>query len=166
MSAGQKSASTTFARPIDEISELPLQPLQLRRDDRDPCEHSHEHDEVRRSHVLPLRRRRLDRGQGHVKSSRSSRRCESMRFPASSTPYSVAKRHSIAAHATQNVRNCECAICGPCEVKTVGCTRLCESLIARNDTGTSTTPKSAYTALMLARGTPGSTENRSMKYAQ
>ena len=50
-------------------------------------------------------------------------------------------------------------------MKTTGWMKCCASRIAMKLTGTSTTPKSAYTALRFARCGPGSTEKRSMKYA-
>src|SRR3954451_422451 len=123
---------------LDELAELAIQPLQLRSDDGDPREHRYEDDEVGRRHVLPFRWDAV-----HVSSSRSSRMRMSMRLPASSTAYNVANSASIAARHTQKVKNCEPVICGPRALNTVGWTRLCESRIARNDTGTSTTPNSA-----------------------
>src|SRR3954453_16847233 len=160
--AGQKSASTTLSRPLHELGKLPVQPLQLRRDDPDPREHGDEHDEVGGGHVLPLGGNAF-----HVSSSRSSRRCASMRLPASSTLYSVAKSKSIAANETRNDSHCApVMLLGACESKTTGWMNRCDRRIARNETGISTTPKSAYTALMFIRGGPASTEKRNMKYAQ
>ena len=49
----------------------------------------------------------------------------------------------VAANETQNVRNWAPVICGPWELNTTGWMKFCESLIARNETGISTTPKSA-----------------------
>src|SRR5262249_46975305 len=117
---------------------LALKTLQLRADDPDPEHDRDEDDEVRGGDVLPFR------GRVHAERiSRSSRICASRRLPASSTWYSVANSTSIAASETQNVKNCEPVICGPCEVNTTGWMNFCDSLIARNETGIRTTPKSA-----------------------
>src|SRR5262249_44077938 len=128
-----------FARSLDELGKLTVQALQLRGDDPDPREHGHEHDEVRRSDVLPLGRDPL-----HVSNSRSSRRCASMRLPASSTLYSVANNRSIAASETKNDSHCApVMLLGACESNTTGWMNRCDRRIARNDTGISTTPNSA-----------------------
>src|SRR6185503_9695756 len=98
------------ARELGQLPRLALEPRQLRRDDRDPGQHRHEDDEVCGRDVLL--------GSAHASSSRSSRRLESSRLPASSTRYIVPARHSSAAHDTQNARNIEPDICGPSVVKT------------------------------------------------
>src|SRR2546423_10030404 len=106
---------------LDELAELSLQPLQLAANDRDPHQHREEHDEICRRHVVPLGRRAHG-----ARISRSSRRLESRRFPASSIWYSAAKSASIAASETQKVKNCAPVICGPCDVKTTGGMNFCE----------------------------------------
>src|SRR5580765_2230046 len=111
-SAGQKSSSATGLHPLDELRKRALEPRDLRRQDHHVGEKHDEHDQVGGCDVLLLC--------GHPISSRSSRRCASMRFPASSRWYSAAKSDSIAARLTQNVRNCEPDICGPCRSNATG----------------------------------------------
>ena len=66
----------------------------------------------------------------------------------------------------QKTRNMLPVICGPSRVKTTGWMKFSASRMARKLTGMRATPKSAYTAEMFARLGPGSTEKRSMKYAE
>src|SRR6476661_479580 len=149
----------SLANLTSQLVQFALEPAELQRDDQHVDEHDEEDDAVRRCDVLFGSRH----GKRHASSSRSSRRRESIRFPASSTWKSVAARVSIAAKETQKVRNIEPAICGPCSVKTTGWMSWFASRIARKLIGISTTPKSAYTAQMFARAGPGSIEYRSMK---
>src|SRR5919201_4687088 len=148
MSASQNSSSAnrrrlrvslgaTSACQLRQLLDLALEPGELQRDDQDVGEHRREHDQVRRGHVLL--------GRGHASSSRSSRRRESSRFPASSTWYSVAASKRIAAHETQKVANIRPDICGPCDVNTVGWMKSFASRMARKMTGMRATPQSAYT---------------------
>ena len=102
--------------------------------------------------------------------SSSSRSSRSVRVEALARELDLVERReerrASRRDETQNVEELRAVICGPCDVNTTGWMKFCESRIARNETGISTTPKSAYTAHMFARGRPGSTEKRSMKYAQ
>src|SRR3954462_7149844 len=137
-----------------QLVQLTLEPPQLEGDDQHVDEHHQEDDSISSCNALL--------GCGHTEdqasSSRSSRRRESIRFPASSTWKRVAASVSIAASETQKVRNIDAAICGPCSVKTTGWISWFANLIARKLIGIRTTPKSAYTAQMLARAGPGSIE--------
>src|SRR6266550_5171900 len=143
-----------LADPAGQLVKLPLEPPELERDDQHVDEHDEKDDPIRSGNVL-LRR---GHGEHHASSSRSSRRRESSRFPASSTWKSVAASVSIAASETQKVRNIEPDICGPCSVKTTGWISWFANRIARKLIGIRTTPKRAYTAHMFARAGPGSTE--------
>src|SRR3954452_12419566 len=109
---GQKRSSATRPRPLHQLGDGPLEPRQLRRDDQEVREQDDEHDEVRGRHVLLLG--------AHPSSSRSSRRLASRRFPASASRYSAEKSDSMAARQTQNVRNCDADICGPCLLNATG----------------------------------------------
>src|SRR6478672_3379464 len=137
----------SLTKPAGQLIQLALEPAELQRDDQHVDEHDKEDDAVRRRDVLLGCRH----GKRHASSSRSSRRRESIRFPASSTWKRVAASVSIAARETQKVRNIEPAICGPCSVKTTGWMSWFASRIARKLIGISTTPKSAYTAQIFAR---------------
>ena len=97
-----------------------------------------EHDEIRGRDVLPLGREAASREQlPQLAQVRVQRACRRAR------PVERREERSIAANETQNVKNCEPAICGPCELKTTGWMNCFDSRIARNETGISTTPKSA-----------------------
>src|SRR5215813_9472224 len=145
---------TSLAHLPGELVELTLEPPQLEPDDQHVDEHDEEDHAVRGGDVL------LGRGdrERHASSSRSSRSRASIRFPATSIWKNVAASVSIAASETQNVRNIDPAICGPCNVNTTGWISWFASLSARKLIGIKTTPKSAYTAHMFARAGPGSTE--------
>src|SRR5436190_12140934 len=145
---------TPVANLSGQLVQLALEPPKLEGDDQHVDEHDEEDDSIGSCNVL------LGGGhtEDHASSSRNSRRRESIRFPASSTWKSVAASVSIAASETQKVRNIDPAICGPCSVKTTGWISWFANLIARKLIGIRTTPKSAYTAQMLARAGPGSIE--------
>src|SRR5213082_2373508 len=125
-----------LANPAGQLVKLALEPPKLERDDQ----HVDEHDDPIRSRNVLLRR---GHGEHHASSSRSSRRRESSRFPASSTWKRVAASVSIAASETQKVRNIEPVICGPWSVKTTGWMSWFANRIARKLIGIRTTPKSA-----------------------
>src|SRR6266516_4689949 len=84
-----------------QLVELALEPPELEGDDQHVDEHDEEDNSIGGCNVL------LGSGhtEDHASSSRSSRRRESIRYPASSTWKSVAARVSIAASETQKVRN-------------------------------------------------------------
>src|SRR5437870_9335273 len=96
----------SFAEAFQDLAQLALQALQLRRDDQHVGEQCNEYDEIRRRGVLLT-------GRHVANSSRSSRRRRSRRFPASSSWYSVPRSATIASSATQKVKNCAPVICGP-----------------------------------------------------
>src|SRR6266487_2974502 len=76
----------SLPNPAGQLVELPLEPSQLERDDQHVDEDDQENDPIGSGNVL------LGSGhrERHASSSRSSRRRESIRFPASSTWNSVA----------------------------------------------------------------------------
>src|SRR5918912_3709603 len=98
-----------LARPSGQLVELPLEPPELEPDDQHVEEDDEKDGAVGGRDVLLRCRDRED----HASSSLSSRSRASTRLPASSTWKSVAASVSIAASATQKVRNIEPAICGP-----------------------------------------------------
>ena len=100
---------------LDELADLALEPLQLRGDDQDVGEHADEDDEVGGGGVL------LGRRHAQASSSRSSRSWVSSRLPGELDLVQRREQERASrASETQNVRNCECVICGPCRVKTSG----------------------------------------------
>src|SRR4029078_11581218 len=122
-----------------QLVQLALEPPELEGDDQYVDEHDEKDDSIGSCSGI-LRSRHTE---DHASSPRSSRRRESIRFPASSTWKSVAASVSIAASETQKVRNIEPAICGPWSLKTTGWISWFASLIARKLIGIRTTPKSA-----------------------
>src|SRR2546423_7210470 len=55
MSAGQKKSSANIVLPpreLDEVAELPLEPLHLRRDDQHVSQKNDENHEICRRHIL------------------------------------------------------------------------------------------------------------------
>src|SRR5207248_5012747 len=128
-----------LANPAGQLVKLALEPPELERDDQHVDEHDEEDDPIRSGNVL-LRR---GHGEHHASNSRSSRRRESSRFPASSTWKRVAASVSIAASETQKAKNIEPDICGPCSVKTTGGTGRFANRLGRTPIGSRTTPKSA-----------------------
>src|SRR5256886_15606467 len=110
---------TPFANLSGQLVELALEPPELEGDDQDVDEHDEEDNSIGGCNVL------LGSGQteDHASSSRSSRRRESIRFPATSTRKSGAARVSIAASEAQKGRNIDPALCGPGSGKTNGRTR-------------------------------------------
>src|SRR5215212_10780391 len=138
--AGQKSSSANCDRlPLDvallhgelgQLRELPLQALQLQRDDEHVREQDHENHEVHGCDVLLFR--------AHCSASRRSRSRSSSRFPASSRWYSVAASVSRARTATQNVANCDAAMFGPPLSNATGWMNRSDNRIASTLMGTST----------------------------
>src|SRR4029453_4454875 len=96
-----------------QLVQLALEPPELEGDDQHVEGHDGEKNSIGSCNVLFGGGHSED----HASSSRSSRRRESIRFPASSTWKSVARSGSIAASETQKGRNIDPAICGPWTVK-------------------------------------------------
>src|SRR4029078_1491934 len=109
-------APAPLANLSGQLVQLALETPELEGDDQYVDEHDEKDDSIGSCNALLGSRHTGD----HASSSRSSRRRESIRFPASSTWKSVAASVSIAASETQKVRNIEPAICGPRSVKTHG----------------------------------------------